>query len=110
MLGLIRRHMIPGIWFAEYEALRRFWRFAMRWIFTLCLVSGMAFGQAADSSQPASSQAGSSQTTVPAAPDSSQPAAAAPAATPSTPNASAAREKTADPNARVIPAGARIPL
>jgi hypothetical protein len=100
----------------------------MRWIFLLFLASGMAFGQAAEPSQPAAPQSGSSQATVPAAPASaaspvpegSQPAATAPAATaaaptapvvtPATPNESAAQEKVPDPNARVIPAGARIPL
>jgi hypothetical protein len=108
----------------------------MRWICTLLLASGMAFGHAAVSAQPATQQPASlppaSQATVPASPapeanpapdGASQQAAtgpsvaptaapvplAAPAATGSTPNESAAQAKP-DPNARVIPAGARIPL
>jgi type IV secretion system protein VirB10 len=90
----------------------------MRWIFTLLLVSGMAFGQATDSSKPASPQPDSSQTapatqapaTNPAPDGASQPAAAAPTTTPaaSTPNETAAETTAPDPN--VIPAGARIPL
>ncbi len=108
----------------------------MRWICTLFLASGMAFGQAADTSQstqqPASSQP-ASQAPIPAssapkanpAPDAaSQPAApapgvvptaasaplAAPAAPASAPSESAAQVKGPDPHAAVIPAGARIPL
>jgi len=78
----------------------------MRWICTLFLVSGMAFGQAEDSSQPSSPQSGASQATVPAAPA----AIATPTATVSTPSESASQAKAPDPNAAVIPAGARIPL
>jgi type IV secretion system protein VirB10 len=72
----------------------------MRWTFILCLVSGMAFGQAADPAQPAAPQSGASQATVPATP--------APAAV--TPSEGAAPAKAPDPDAAVIPAGARIPL
>jgi hypothetical protein len=91
----------------------------MRLICTLLLASGMAFGQTADSSQPASPQSGSSPATVPAAPApsanqapsaTSQPAAAALPATAPTQNESAPQAKVQDPNASVIPAGARIPL
>jgi hypothetical protein len=67
----------------------------------------MAFGQAADSSQPSSPQSGAPQATAPAA--ASAPVAA-PAATASAPSESAAQAKAPDPNAAVIPAGARIPL
>lgn len=92
----------------------------MRWIFTLFLVSGMAFGQATDPSKPASPQPDSSQTapatqapaTNPAPDGASQPAAAAPTTAPtpaaSTANESAAQTQPPDPN--VIPAGARISL
>lgn len=102
----------------------------MRWICALFLASGIAFGQAADSSlstqQPASSQPASQATVPPSsapaanpAPDAaSQTAAsaaapasvAAPAVTSVTPSEGAAPAKATDPNARVIPAGARIPL
>ncbi len=54
----------------------------MRVLFTLVLVSGMAWGQAAETAKPA---------------DSAAPAAAAPV-------------EAADPNAAVIPAGTKIPL
>lgn len=86
----------------------------MRWLCTLFLISGMAFAQAADPSQPASNPP-ASQSATPAAPPSTanppaemttQPAATAPAAT-SIP-ASAAQPKPPDPN--VIPAGSKIPL
>lgn len=78
----------------------------MRWILALLLASGMAFAQAADSSEPASrppvsGQSSASQATVPVA---------APAGTVATPNENAPQAKVPDPNARVIPAGARIPL
>ena len=78
----------------------------MRWICTLFLASGIAFGQAADSSQPSSPQSSAPQATVPAAPAPP----AAPAATAPTPNVSAPQAKMPEPNAAVIPAGARIPL
>jgi hypothetical protein len=93
----------------------------MRWIWTLFLVSGMAFGQAADSAQPATPQPASppdpAQAAVPAAqpptettaPDSAnQPAAATPAIPAS--KESVAEPQKADPNAAVIPAGSKIPL
>jgi hypothetical protein len=91
----------------------------MRWIFTLFLASGMAFGQANDSSKPASMQPGSSQTPAmqatganPAPDAASQPTTAVPATASvpaaSTANASVAETQPADPN--VIPAGAKIPL
>jgi type IV secretion system protein VirB10 len=91
----------------------------MRWICTFLLVSGMAFGQATDSSKPPSPQPDSSQTApatqAPAtnsAPDAaSQPPAATTAAPPpaaSTAHEAAAQTQPPDPN--VIPAGARIPL
>jgi hypothetical protein len=96
----------------------------MRWIWTLflvssLLVSGMAFGQAAEPAQPASAQpaspADSAQAPVPAV----QPATAGPApasanqpaaATPAVPASkeSVAEPQKADPN--VIPAGSKIPL
>jgi type IV secretion system protein VirB10 len=92
----------------------------MRWIFTLFLVSGMAFGQATDSSKPASPQPDSPQTapatqapaTNPAPDTPSQPPTATPTAAP-TPAASTAHEtaaQTQPPDPNVIPAGARIPL
>ena len=126
MLGWIRVILSAEYGPAEYKTLERFWRSAMRFVWALFLVSGMAFGQAADSSQattqqPMSSQP-ASQGTVPVeqapvanpTPDAtSQPAAvpvptAAPAA--STANEGAAQAKTPDRNAALIPAGARIPL
>ncbi|HLW84217.1 MAG TPA: hypothetical protein VKR60_03320 [Candidatus Sulfotelmatobacter sp.] len=94
----------------------------MRWIYVLCLASGMAFAQAADpqqstSPQPAPSQPTASQTTAPAtempgqgsAPDvRSQPASAVPNLAPDSAPTNVA--KPADANAAVIPAGAKIPL
>jgi hypothetical protein len=80
----------------------------MRVLFTLLLVSGMSWGQAAETAKPANS-------TVPVP-------AAAPTAPPVRPNdAAQAKEITAapagatmqgapDPNAAVIPAGTKIPL
>ena len=102
----------------------------MRWIFALFLASGMAFGQATDSSQARSSQTASAQSSASQAPvpttpapatnpaphAASQPTAAASAATApaaataSTPSESAAQAKAPEPNGAVIPAGARIPL
>jgi len=79
----------------------------MRWICTLFLASGIAFGQAADSSQPSSPQSSAPHATVPAAEPASP---AAPVATASTPSESAGQAKMPEPNAAVIPAGARIPL
>jgi hypothetical protein len=92
----------------------------MRWIYTLFLVSGIAFGQATDSAKPASPHADSSQS-VPAtqgpatnpAPDVASPPAAATPTTAPTPAASTANESAAQaqpPDPNVIPAGARIPL
>jgi hypothetical protein len=93
----------------------------MRWIWTLFLVSGMAFGQAAESTQPASPQPASrpdsSQAAIPAAqsptaspaPDAAnQPVATTPAVPAS--KESVAEPQKADPNATVIPAGSKIPL
>src|SRR5579863_1468020 len=97
----------------------------MRWVFTLFLVSGMAFGQATDSTQSSSSQSPQSpspQVGTPAAqapatnppPDAAgQPTAAAPAIAPASPASpvrteSGDKAKTPDPN--VVPAGSRIPL
>jgi hypothetical protein len=105
----------------------------MRWIGTLLLASGMAFGQAVDTSQSATQPPAASQATVPAssapeanpapgaasqqastapgvAPSAAPVPLAAPAAAPSTPSESAAQAKGPDSNAAVIPAGARIPL
>lgn len=92
----------------------------MRLIYTLFLVSGMAFGQATDSAKPTSPQSDSSQNapvaqapaTNPAPDAASQPPAATPTAAP-TPAASTAHETAAQaqpPDPNVIPAGARIPL
>ena len=92
----------------------------MRWVWTLFLVSGMAFGQATDS-QPASLPPVSSPGTAPVtqapapnpAPDAAtQSGTAAPAAAPtanvSATNVGDAQAKPPDPN--VIPAGSKIPL
>lgn len=68
----------------------------MRAILTALLVSGMAWGQAADPAKPADSAAN---------PTAAQPTAAQ---TPAT--AAAALADTPDPNTMVIPAGSKIPL
>jgi len=71
----------------------------MRGLFLVLLVSGMSFGQAAETSKPVDTSA--------------QPASAAPAqAAPANPAPEAAQPAAAapDPNAAVIPAGTRIPL
>src|SRR5579862_1568973 len=80
----------------------------MRGLWTLLLVSGMAFGQAAGSAKPeASAPGGSDQAAQPAAvaaPQANATVAAAASAQTEHPAA------PANPNAVVIPAGARIPL
>lgn len=72
----------------------------MRGILTVLLVSGMAWGQAADTTKPADANG--------------QAATAAPADKAATDMASAPAEKTVpeqhDPNALLIPAGSKIPL
>ncbi len=70
----------------------------MRGILTALLVSGMAWGQAADTAMPAA--------TAPAA-DQSQSNSSVPSKTAWAPEASA---QTPNPNAAVIPAGTKIPL
>jgi type IV secretion system protein VirB10 len=70
----------------------------MRTLFTLLLVSGMAWGQAADTPKPADA-ANPPQTTD-----------GAPAKGLNVPPAAATPSQTPDPNATVIPAGAKIPL
>jgi len=85
----------------------------MRWIWTLFLVSGMAFGQAADPTQPAPDSSPATPAAQASAaspvPDAAQPPVAA---TPAVPAAkeSVAELPKADPNAAVIPAGSKIPL
>jgi hypothetical protein len=94
----------------------------MRGLWMMLLVSGMAFGQAADAPKPSTSTAGTAPSQSPA----SQPAAAQPAS--SQPAAGAASDKVGagssmssmpdgatvaearDPNELVIPAGSKIPL
>ena len=80
----------------------------MRTLFTLLLVSGMAFAQAADAPKPPQSPAPA------AAPQDSQSAqSATPAQAPepaAPPSAPLQRVPPRDPNAVVIPAGTRIPL
>jgi hypothetical protein len=68
----------------------------MRALFTVLLVSGMAWGQAADTSAQSASTP-QAQAAAQAGQQSAAPAAAAPA-------------QTTDPNAVVIPAGTKIPL
>src|SRR5438270_12392150 len=68
-----------------------FRRWAMRGAWTLLLMSGMALGQAAET------------TPAPAAPSQDSNVSAAPASDP-------ARQVKEDPNAVVIPAGSKIPL
>ena len=91
----------------------------MRTLFTLLLISGMAFGQAADAAKPA--QAGASGDThvsqnqgdpstssgqAVGHPTNASPAQAATA----NPAPAAGQATAADPNAAVIPAGSKIPL
>ena len=71
----------------------------MRVILTLVIVSGMAWGQAAQTAAPANPPTAA---TGQAGPASVAPANAAPA--------SAAPANPQDPNAIVIPAGSKIPL
>jgi hypothetical protein len=84
----------------------------MRGFFTLLLISGMAFGQAAETGKPADAAAQPAAAAPAPANDSApaqEPAGAVPASPPaSAPGAASAR--VADPNAVVIPAGAKIPL
>jgi len=68
----------------------------MRVLFTVLLVSGMAWGQAADTAAPAATAAPAND--------------AAQAQAPSAPPAAAAPAEAADPNAAVIPAGTKLPL
>jgi hypothetical protein len=90
----------------------------MRGFFTILLVSGMAWGQAADTAKPAdaSAQAGSAAQTsgqTPAqagAQTGAQMNDAAQAKEPSAAPAAAAPPEAANPNALVIPAGTKIPL
>jgi len=74
----------------------------MRALFALLLVSGMVWGQAAETAKPAENTA---QSAAPA-----QAAGAPQDATASSAPASATIAKPADPNAAVIPAGTKIPL
>jgi hypothetical protein len=80
----------------------------MRGLWTLLLVSGMAFGQAAETAKPAvgSTPAGSDQAATPAAMAAPQGNASATTANPQSEHPAA----PANPNAVVIPAGAKIPL
>ncbi len=71
----------------------------MRGLFILLLVSGMAFGQATDSSKPAEA---SPPNPAPATQDKATPLASAPANT--------RMAEASDPNTLVIPAGSKIPL
>lgn len=75
----------------------------MRALFTLLLISGMAWGQAAETSKPADATAPAL-----AAPAQTNDAVQAPA--PTAPPATAVPAATADPNAAVIPAGTKLPL
>jgi hypothetical protein len=74
----------------------------MRGLLTLFLVSGMAWGQAADSAKPSDTSAQTAATpqtdSAPQGKESSAPPAAV------------TRAETSDPNAAVIPAGTKIPL
>jgi hypothetical protein len=89
----------------------------MRTVFTLLLVSGVAFGQAADSPKPPDpsaqqpAQASSAQSATPTqAPDQpTLPQAPASSATPAA-AAAPAPAHPRNPNAAVIPAGTKIPL
>jgi hypothetical protein len=84
----------------------------MRGLLTMLLVSGMAFGQAADSPKPAESSAQSGGTAQPAATAQGDKSAAqtdkATALTSAPAGATLAEAR--DPNTLVIPAGAKIPL
>jgi type IV secretion system protein VirB10 len=77
----------------------------MRGLLTMLLVSGMAWGQAADTAKAAdaAAQAGNAAT----APQTSD---ASPAKQPSAVPLAAAPAEVANPNAMVIPAGTKIPL
>jgi hypothetical protein len=84
----------------------------MRGLFILLLISGMAFGQAAETAKPADAPA-LPAAAVPAPANDAAPAQE-PAAAPATPSQAAvpasAPAQAADPNAAVIPSGTRIPL
>ncbi len=83
----------------------------MRILLTVLLVSGMAFGQAAETAKPADAPA---QAAAPANDSArAQEPAAAPATMPASPPATTASSTpavAAAPNASVIPAGTKIPL
>lgn len=86
----------------------------MRGLLTMLLVSGMAWGQAADTPKPADAPA-QAQTAAPVAARMSpttpaQASGAAQATEPSTAAAASTPAEVANPNATVIPAGTKIPL
>ena len=74
----------------------------MRVLWTVLLVSGMAWGQAADTAKPADAAAPATA--------AAQANGAAQAQAPSAPPAAGAASEAPDPNAAVIPAGTKIPL
>jgi len=78
----------------------------MRVLFTLLLVSGMAWGQAAETAKPADATAPPSAGT----PASASTSDAAQAKELSAAPAGATMQEAPDPNAAVIPAGTKIPL
>jgi len=98
MLGWIRVILSAEYGPAEYKTLERFWRSAMRFVWALFLVSGMAFGQAADSSQATTQQPMSSQP----ASQGTVPVEQAPVANP-TPDATSQPAAVPVPTARAQP-------
>ncbi|PYX49088.1 MAG: hypothetical protein DMG79_09920, partial [Acidobacteria bacterium] len=73
----------------------------MRLVLAVLLVSGMAFGQAADTAKPAD---------APAQPATAKPTSEAPAQERAAPSIALAPAEAPDPNANIIPAGTKIPL
>ena len=73
----------------------------MRLVLAVLLVSGMAFGQAADTPKPAD---------APVQPATAKPTSEAPAQEPAAPSIALAPAEAPDPNANIIPAGTKIPL
>jgi hypothetical protein len=81
----------------------------MRTLLAVLLVSGMAWGQAADAAKPADAAAQTPTGAPAAAQTSSQPNAGAQVKEPSAASGAVPAEAT-NPNATVIPAGTKIPL
>ena len=80
----------------------------MRGLLTVLLVSGMAWGQAADTPKPADAAAPAAATAP--ANDAAQAQDKEPSAAPAAATPAQAPDQTPDPNATVIPAGTKIPL